>query len=175
VLLLVGIAIAAALLVRAEGIRPLRIISGSMVPAVEVGDWVIVRDLDPGEVHRGDIVLFRFPLGTDGRAIKRVAARSGDPVASAGIAGGTVPAGHVFLLGDNAEVSIDSRNFGPVPETELVGRVVLVIPGSVGTWGRWLTVGLMVGGLSLLAASHRRRPARRSPTPTIPEARTSPK
>lgn len=35
-----------------------------------------------------------------------------------------VPVGHVFVVGDNREVSYDSRAFGPVPTADVVGRVV---------------------------------------------------
>jgi signal peptidase I len=35
-----------------------------------------------------------------------------------------VPAGQVFVLGDNRSDSIDSRTFGPVPADDIVGRVV---------------------------------------------------
>jgi signal peptidase I len=92
-------------------------------------------------------VLFRFPLGTSGRAIKRVLAISGDHVAfstrsvtvngrarpiggspTPGLRGTlTVPRRQVFLLGDHAAVSIDSRSFGPVPTDQVVGRVVTIL------------------------------------------------
>ena len=36
-----------------------------------------------------------------------------------------VPRGMVFVLGDNRSNSIDSRKFGPVPESRIKGRVVL--------------------------------------------------
>ena len=39
-----------------------------------------------------------------------------------------VPAGAVFVLGDDRGDSEDSRDFGPVPADQVVGRVVLRIP-----------------------------------------------
>lgn len=36
-----------------------------------------------------------------------------------------VAAGHYFLLGDNRDHSLDSREFGPVPRESILGRVVL--------------------------------------------------
>lgn len=35
-----------------------------------------------------------------------------------------VPRGHVWLQGDNLACSIDSRDYGPVPEATLKGRVL---------------------------------------------------
>ncbi len=35
-----------------------------------------------------------------------------------------VPVGSVFVLGDNAENSEDSRDYGPVPVSEILGKVV---------------------------------------------------
>lgn len=35
-----------------------------------------------------------------------------------------VPAGHLFVLGDNRPNSRDSRDFGPIPVTSIIGKVV---------------------------------------------------
>ncbi|HEX7100607.1 MAG TPA: signal peptidase I [Acidimicrobiia bacterium] len=38
-----------------------------------------------------------------------------------------VPEGHVFLMGDNRNSSLDSRSFGPVPVDEIIGQAILRI------------------------------------------------
>jgi signal peptidase I len=45
-----------------------------------------------------------------------------------------IPAGTVYAIGDNTTNSIDSRAFGPVPETRILGRAVA--PGSLLGAGR---------------------------------------
>jgi signal peptidase I len=97
--------------------------------------------------RRGDIVVTADPRTGD-PVVKRVVAIGGDSV---GIDNGSlvvngasvvedyidndnmsgfyfgpdrVPAGHVFVLGDNRADSIDSRTFGPVAVDDVDGRVV---------------------------------------------------
>jgi hypothetical protein len=41
-----------------------------------------------------------------------------------------VPAGRVFLLGDNAELSFDSRDYGAVPIEKIAGKVLLYFGGA---------------------------------------------
>jgi len=36
-----------------------------------------------------------------------------------------VPAGHYFFMGDDREFSCDSRTWGTVPRSSLIGRVML--------------------------------------------------
>jgi signal peptidase I len=47
-----------------------------------------------------------------------------------------VPNGHCFVLGDNRSESKDSRDFGPVPLTDIKGRVDFIY-FPVGSWDRF--------------------------------------
>lgn len=126
----------------------LRVVSGSsMVPTLLPGDRVLVNrmlyasDLPPALVRllpvrspiRGDVVLARSP--DDGRSalIKRCVALAGDAIGP-----GVVPSGAVWLEGDHAADSRDSRAFGAVGRAALAGRVVQVLASRdpAGTW-RW--------------------------------------
>jgi inner membrane protease subunit 2 len=95
----------------------------SMAPALLPGDWLLVDPTTRRWPRRGSIVVFREPE-TGLLAIKRVAARGGDRVRTmAGVL--TLAPDEAWLLGDNAAVSIDSRRYGPVEASALVGRVWL--------------------------------------------------
>ncbi|GAA2312237.1 S26 family signal peptidase [Nonomuraea roseoviolacea subsp. roseoviolacea] len=115
-----------------------RVNGDSMAPTYRSGDLVLVRRARPGTVRRGQVVVFAeetppeiAALLPGGRswAIKRAAAVPGDPVPAAerAVAHGDaarVPAACVFVLGDNAEHSFDSRHFGFLPEGRVLGVVV---------------------------------------------------
>ena len=47
----------------------------------------------------------------------------------------TVPHGHCFVLGDNRGQSVDSRHFGPVPMSDIQGRLDYIY-WPAGSWGR---------------------------------------
>jgi signal peptidase I len=128
---------------------PVQVASASMAPTLLEGDVVLVSRAAPevDELQRGDLVTFRSPL--DGRrALKRVVGLPGDvlvirdsvlyvddnpveePYVDHALIDGyysrtyTVPAGTVFLLGDNRGNSVDSRDYGPVDEDRLLGTVL---------------------------------------------------
>jgi signal peptidase I len=126
----------------------LRVVSGSsMVPTLLPGDRVLVdrmlyaSDLPPSLVRllpvrapiRGDVVLARSPDDGRSKLIKRCVALSGDRIGP-----GLVPPGAVWLEGDHAADSRDSRAFGAVDRQALAGRVVRVLASKhpAGSW-RW--------------------------------------
>ena len=118
----------------------------SMKPTIEDGSVVLVWQL-PYIVKPGDIVILSSdtPFGTN--VVKRVVAIGGQALS---IDGNSiyldenlihepylyesdwgvdnsiveVPAGFVFLLGDNRNASKDSRDFGCIPEDSIMGKVL---------------------------------------------------
>ena len=145
---LVAMAVAVVLL-RAVVVQTVQIGSDSMAPTLRRGDTAVLdkitlRVRDP---RRADLVAFRSPQ--DGQlTVKRVVGVAGDVVelrdAVLYVNGAradepqvdlvaddatwfgplTVPAGTVFLMGDNRADSIDSRAYGAVPVDEVVGRAL---------------------------------------------------
>lgn len=104
------------------------------------------------QIKKGDVVIFRSPKNNEIELIKRVVALPGDTIMIKGrdvyvndrklyepyiknatmvIPGGalmdgiplTIPEGFIFVMGDNRGASSDSREFGPVPESLLIGQV----------------------------------------------------
>jgi nickel-type superoxide dismutase maturation protease len=87
----------------------------SMEPALRPGDWLLVRRaMRPGHSLRllpGHLVVARHPQRPSMLIVKRVAKRE--------------PGGW-WLASDNpAAGAVDSRAFGPVPESMIEGKVLL--------------------------------------------------
>ena len=92
-----------------------RVTGPSMAPTLRPGDHVLV-DLGAFRASGpavGDLVLATHPH-TAVRIIKRIAS--------------TGPSGAVELQGDNAALSTDSREFGPVELAAVLGRVTARFP-----------------------------------------------
>ena len=185
------------LLIRSFLIQPYRVPTGSLIPTVLPGDFIVVSQyayglrlpvlnnkiFNIGEPKRGDIVLFRFPGDKSILYVKRVIGLPGDHVVyrnkvliinniimmqtpfgmELDAEGGfsmpvqvrienldkvthkifirpgykeyedvdvVVPQDSYFMMGDNRDGSNDSREWGFVPEENLVGR-------AFGIWMSW--------------------------------------
>jgi signal peptidase I len=120
-----------------------RIVSGSMEPSLQKGDFVIFDNTSAGKVapHKGDVILFRYPDDRSKLYVKRLAGLPGDTLPLDNSSVIIVPHGHVFVLGDNREHAKDSRTYGPVPLCDVLGKA-RVVYFSVGPQGiRWSRIG----------------------------------
>ncbi len=181
------------LVLRSFLVEPFQIPTGSMIPTLEVGDFILVNKFaygvrlpiigtklaDVADPQRGEVMVF-IPPHENKYYIKRVIGLPGDTVrfedknlyingdmmpkafvedilvdTSIGDLDGTlhtetingiehpvqhinaagngrsrttwvVPNGHYFMMGDNRDNSSDSREWGPVPEQDIVGRAIAV-------------------------------------------------
>jgi len=130
--------------------EPYVIPTGSMVPTIDIGDRVIAEKLTfrfARQPRAGDVVVFSDPADRHPQLIKRVIATEGQTVDIRDNAvyvdgkrlqepythgkpttPGTVttplvvPAGRVWLMGDNRTNSADSRYFGSQPLSAVRGR-----------------------------------------------------
>lgn len=126
-----------------------RVDGTSMVPTLQDGEFVLVNKLSYrfGDVTRGDIIVFHFPLNPQEDLIKRVIGLPGDQVkiengqvfVNGAVLNETyiaappnyssdwqVPADNFFVLGDNRNNSSDSHSWGLLPSDKIVGKAVLI-------------------------------------------------
>ncbi len=135
--------------------EPYKVPSGSMMPTIEPGDWIVANKLadDLADFRHGDLVVFLPPPSVEDEVdalVKRIiglpgdeiafvdgtVTRNGTPLDEPYLAAGTtttpkgtesvvVPDGAFFVLGDNRSSSIDSRIYGPVAGENIIGRASL--------------------------------------------------
>jgi len=116
-------------------------------------------------IHRGDIIVFRYPKDPSETFLKRVTAMGGDrleirdgvlyvnsqpvhepyavhhaPVHSPEESWGptVVPEGKLFVMGDNRDNSSDSRDWGFVPVSNVIGEPLFVYWSYDAPTSRWL-------------------------------------
>jgi signal peptidase I len=128
---------------------PLQVVGDSMVPSLMDGDRLLVTK-SYERPARGDVVIIHGGATSDEDVVKRVVAVAGDTVEirdDVALVNGVVeittdvvrvaergvyidpmivPEGHVYVLGDNRPVSLDSRYMGPVSLERVAGRAEFV-------------------------------------------------
>jgi len=166
-------ALVLALIIRAFVIQAFTIPSGSMIPTLLVGDYILVNkfllgspvDLPftninlfrmPGlrRPHKGDVIVFKFPVDPSKDFIKRVVAVEGDKIEARdkiiyvnGVPANEpfirhfdnfvlpnrdnfgpieVPKDKFFCMGDNRDNSRDSREWGFVDIKDVRGKALIV-------------------------------------------------
>ena len=131
---------------------PVRVEGTSMVPMLQDQDRLFINKLayHVGDIHRRDVVVFRYPRDTTKSYIKRVIALPGDRIridhGRVYVNGAllaepyvparytdersqpemTVPAEDYFVMGDHRSISSDSRDFGPVDRQLIYGKASFV-------------------------------------------------
>jgi len=152
----VGGALVVALVIRAFFLAAFYIPSESMVPTLQKGDRVLVNKLSYKlhDVNRGDVVVFERPPNEPDNGIKdlikRVVGLPGESVEvrdckvlingqsldepyvktwnrTCTYAAHQIGSDEVFVMGDNRDDSQDSRFFGPIKESLIVGRAFVIV------------------------------------------------
>ncbi len=147
--------ILAVLLLRSFLVEPFRIPSGSMMPTLLVGDFILVNKytyglrlpvinkkiIDINEPHRGDVVVFRYPKDPSVDYIKRLVALPGDKLAYYNkilyINGKPMPQ---QKLGEYAGIGQGVQMSGASLRVEQLGTVkhqILVVPNLPGVQGEF--------------------------------------
>ena len=133
-------------------IQPFKIPTEVMSPTIQAGDKVLVKKSSRYIPKRGDLIVFKFPEDRNIVYLERVIAFGGESVeikegsvyingeklelspfrnfnyisiGKFGVNGQPfiVPDHSIFVLGDNSKNSRDSRFWGTVPESDVIGKV----------------------------------------------------
>lgn len=151
-----------------------RVDGESMEPGFHTDEFVLVDKASYlfQSPQRGDVIVFHWPVDTTKDLIKRVIGVPGDVIvvdsttvqvdgvvlkepyisAPANPSGSrlVVPLDSYFVLGDNRQVSDDSRDWGFVPKSYIIGKAVLVYwPVS-----SWQLINTYPSVFSMIKVSH---------------------
>ena len=131
----VGVTCAVTCVAYVQPFRPMVVVGRSMEPSYGNHSIVLTEPVRQGQIKQGNVVVIEMPGGP---IVKRIAFAPGDNFMQAMIDGRwtdllfarptskktlarahwreyTIPAGMVYVLGDNQEVSFDSKQFGCIP------------------------------------------------------------
>ena len=132
--------------------QPVRVEGTSMLPRLEDHDRLFINKFvyHIEAIHRGDVVVFRYPRDPQKSYIKRVIGLPGDRIwidrglvwlngkplqegyvplryrDGRSMAEMVVPDGMYFMMGDHRSISSDSREFGPVERDLIYGKAEFI-------------------------------------------------
>ncbi len=134
--------------------QPVKVEGTSMMPALTDQERIFINKFTyrfgTGNIERGDLVVFFFPLDRTKSYIKRIIGLPGDTVQidngsvyvngerlsepyvpdeyhdHQSVSTETVPPDNYFVLGDHRSSSNDSRAWGTVPRSYIYGKAVFV-------------------------------------------------
>lgn len=134
--------------------QPFLVKGQSMEPSFHDDDYLIIDEISYRfrAPERGEVIVFKYPRNTSQRFIKRIIGLPGEKVEikngkviitkdskteildensylpsfleTSGNLKVTLGNDEYFVLGDNRRVSADSRSWGEVPKSDIIGRVL---------------------------------------------------
>jgi len=130
--------------------QPVQVEGTSMLPLLQNNERIVVNKIvyHVESIHRGDIIVFHYPLDPAESFIKRVIGLPGDWISIKDgqvyvngmllkepyilpsylghetCAAVHVPENHYYVLGDHRDFSNDSRDWGTVPRRDIYGEAV---------------------------------------------------
>ncbi len=106
--------------------QPFVVSGASMEPTFINGDYLIVDEISYRfeQPQKGDVIIFRYPLDPSKFFIKRIEGLPGDTVTENGKQI-VLAENEYYVLGDNRNESLDSRYWGSLPKSLIVGRAFL--------------------------------------------------
>lgn len=136
--------------------QPFIVKGESMAPNFNTGDYLIIDEISYrfSEPQRGEVIVFKYPKDTSQRFIKRIISLPGETLEikngevsiikdgqivvlsekylpenlkTLGDVSVTLKFNEYFVLGDNRDYSFDSRAWGVVRRSDVIGRAFLRI------------------------------------------------
>ncbi|XP_057335627.1 mitochondrial inner membrane protease subunit 1 [Microplitis mediator] len=100
-------------------------IGPSMEPTIHTHDVLFTEHISPrfDKLSKGDIIIAKSPTNPREIICKRIGGVEGDRI-YCGFTSYVVPQGHLWLEGDNASNSSDSRSYGAIPKGLVISRAV---------------------------------------------------
>lgn len=144
---LAGLSLALLALYATFGLKLIPVMGGSMTPTITEGEFLLVDTFSPHwhTIKAGEIILFKN--NTNQYIVKRVLQDSTTTlIITDGVlltpqehhlvldsaisltlkSGDSLDATELFVAGDNRALSRDSRNYGPIRQHQVVGRVISI-------------------------------------------------